>query len=222
MSRGTIFLLGGINDFLFVTRSWTYGLSRAGLPHQLVTLRWQQGILAALTFKDLWNTRHHHEQASRLAEMLRSCRQQKPDEPVHVISHSAGTAITVYALEQLAPDDAITSAILVGSALSPDYNLTAARCGTRQGLLSVESPLDCLFLGVGTTLLGTANRKWRPAAGMVGFNHLPTMTTLRRWNLADVRFGWLGGHLSVAAPGFSRAILAPWIRSVEAAVNAAP
>jgi pimeloyl-ACP methyl ester carboxylesterase len=217
---GTIFLLGGINDMLFVTKCWQFGLRRAGMPHRVTRFIWQQGFWALLCFADLWNTKHHRREAQRLADLIRRTQAQHPGEPIHIIAHSAGTAITAYALEILGPNQPITSAMLVSSGLSPRYDLSAALTATTAGIFTIESSLDCFYLGIGTCLLGTADRRWTPAAGMIGF-HEPKNSTQAsrlqeyRWKLGDVRTGWLGGHLSIATPGFVRQILAPWIRNAE-------
>ena len=208
---GTIILLGGINDMLFVTRSWQRGFEQVGVPHRIERFIWQQGLWATLCFADLWNTRHHHREAHRLADHLRNILIAEPDAPVHIIAHSAGTAITAYALEQLGPTDRITSAVLVGSALSPNYDLSRAVQATEKGVLSIESYSDCFFLGIGTLVLGTADRVWTPAAGMVGFRQSKPLLTVHRWRWSDLRSGWIGGHLSIAMPGFVRRILVPWL-----------
>lgn len=221
MTQGTIILLGGINDVWLVARNWHWALGRCDLPHSVETFRWQQGFWALLTFADLWRTSHHRNEANRLANRIRTLRRERPGDPVHLMSHSAGTALTAYALEQLQPDEAVTSAVLVGSALSPRYDLSAALRGTRYGILSVESRLDLFFLGLGTRVLGTADRRWTPAAGMVGF-HEPTDAAQAkklhrtRWTWRLVRQGWIGGHSSVASPGFVRGTLVPWVRQAEA------
>lgn len=216
--RGTIFVVGGINDVLFVTNGWRYGLKRAGLPHAVVPFRWQQGFVATLTFADLWRTAHHRASAADLAGRIRATRAVGP---VHVVAHSAGTAIAAYALEQLPPDEPATSAVLVGSALSPGYDLSAAIRGCAFGVMAVESWQDAFFLGLGTSLLGTADRVWTPAAGMVGFRPPGDPAAAARfhrvrWHPRFVRDGWLGGHLSVASPRFAARALADWVRRAEA------
>lgn len=216
MTHGTIFLLGGMNDVWVVGRAWQRYLKACELPHAIELIRWQQGFWATLTFADLWRTAHHHATAVKLAERIRETQRTKPGEPIHILAHSAGTAIAAYTLEQLAPEEAITSAVFVGSGLSPHYDLTAALQRTHIGILSVESAFDIFFLGIGTCVLGSADRRWGPAAGMVGFRMLPEKLQRLRWTPRFVRQGWLGGHISIAAPGFVRDTLAAWIRQAEA------
>jgi pimeloyl-ACP methyl ester carboxylesterase len=215
MTHGTIFLLGGINDVWVVGRAWRRFLTASGLPHAIELIRWQQGLWATLTFADLWRTSHHRATAAELAERIRQTHRTKLGEPIHVLAHSAGTAIAAYALEQLAPEEAITSAVFVASGLSPHYDLTVAVQRTKSGILCVESWLDVFFLGIGTTLLGSADRRWGPAAGMVGFRTSPEKLHATRWTPRYLRQGWLGGHISIAAPGFVRETLVPWIRQAE-------
>lgn len=217
---GTIFLVGGINDIWLVSTGWGLGLRAAGLPHRVVHFRWQQGLRATLTFADLWRTAHHRTSADRLAGLIRETLRDCPDGPVHVLAHSAGTGITAYALESLREDEAITSTVFVGSGLSPGYDLTESLNRCRVGILSVESWLDWFFLGLGTCLLGTCDRRFGPSAGMVGFKH-PTagpyqkLYTLR-WSPWHVRQGWVGGHLTQASPWFVSRTLADWVRQAEA------
>jgi hypothetical protein len=217
---GTIVLVGGINDIWLVSTGWRLGLRLAKLPHRAVHFRWQHGPKALLTFADLWRTSHHQGSADRLAGMIRETRMRYPGEPIHVMAHSAGSAITAYALERLTLEEAITSAVFVGSGLSPGYDLTACMKRCRAGMLTVESWLDFFYLGIGTSVLGSCDRHWGPAAGMVGFRaEYPRLTRIR-WRPRFVREGWIGGHLSEASPWFVRGTIAKWILQAEASVLA--
>jgi pimeloyl-ACP methyl ester carboxylesterase len=215
---GTIILLGGMNDNGLIPGGWKIGLRWAGLPHRVVHVRWQQGLRAFFILADLWRTAHHRKVAADLAARIRGTLADFPGEPIHLFGHSAGTAVAAYALEQLAPDEAVTSAVLVGSALSPGYDLGPALARTRAGILSVESYLDCLYLGVGTSVMGSADRRWGPAAGMVGFRGPGSERVRRvRWSARMLRQMWPGGHLSEGSPWFTRDTLADWVRTAEAA-----
>jgi hypothetical protein len=217
---GTIILVGGINDIWLVSTGWRLGLKLAKLAHRVAHFRWQHGARGLLTFADLWRTSHHNASAERLAAMIRETRMHYPGEALHVMAHSAGTAITAYALERLKVEDAITSAVFVGSGLSPGYDLTACLKRCAADMLSVESRLDFFYLGLGTSVLGSCDRHWGPAAGMVGFRSEYPMLTRIRWRPRYLREGWTGGHLSEASPWFVRGTIAKWIRQAEASVLA--
>ena len=83
-----------------------------------------------------------------------------------------------------------------------------------------RTELDWFFLGIGTCLLGSCDRRFGPAAGMVGFKH-PAAGPYRklhtlRWHPRYARQGWIGGHLSQASPWFVSRTIADSIRQAEA------
>ncbi|OWK35136.1 esterase/lipase family protein [Fimbriiglobus ruber] len=218
-NQGTIFLVGGINDAGFITGGWKLGLRWAGLTHRLVHFRWQHGRWALFTLHDLWNTRRHRQKAAEFADLIRACHREHPGEPIHVLAHSAGTAIASYALEALAPEESVTSAVFVGSGLSPQYDLTPVLARCRKGILAVDSPYDFVFLGIGTTLFGSCDRQFGSAAGRVGFvpaaGHEYAHLVRLPWRRELLWQGWHGGHLSQGHPRFARLTLAKWIREAE-------
>lgn len=217
---GTLFLVSGVNDTGLISRGWSRGLRFAGLTHRIETFGWQQRRWwSVLTYADLWRVGYHHRKAAELADRIRVARAAGP---VHVLAHSAGTAVASYTLAQLDPAESVRSAVFVASGLSPRFDLTPALERCDAGILSVECATDVLTLGFGTSLIGTCDRRWRPAAGLVGF-HVPAnapayrkLHTLR-WSFRHItRSGWIGGHVFSAVPGFARTILADWIRRAEA------
>ena len=210
-----IFLVGGLNDIRGITGGWERGFRDAGLPHERAVVKWQQGGWSYLTQSDLWKTTLHAEAGERLAQSIRAHRAAHGKTPIHIVAHSAGTAVTACALKCLAPAEAIASAIFVGSALSPGYDLLPIFERCEFGLLAVESRLDCFHLGLGTTLLGTADRVFAPAAGMVGFRTRHPKLHALKWQPRFVRQGWLGEHLTQGHPAFARETLAAWIRYAE-------
>jgi pimeloyl-ACP methyl ester carboxylesterase len=221
---GTIFVVSGVNDTGLVSTGWTRGLRSAGLPHVIEQFTWQQcRWWSYLTYADLWRVGYHHRQAAKLADRLRAAR---ASGSVHVFAHSAGTAIAAYALAQLAPNETITSAVFVASGLSAGFDLAPALVNCDAGILSVECGTDVLTLGLGTSLLGTCDRRWRPAAGLTGFR--PPANALAyqklhslRWSWRHLKAGWIGGHIFSAVPGFARTVLADWVLRAEAQFPAA-
>ena len=149
-------------------------------------------------------------------------KREHPDEPIHLLAHSAGTAIVAYAMEMLGEDEPITSAVFAGSGLSPHYDLTACLKRCKAGILSLESWFDCFFLGVGTTLLGTAIGDSDPlpvwsasASSWCLLRHLAKTAPASMLR----RQGWVGGAPRLASPSFVRETLVPWIRHAESAVQ---
>jgi hypothetical protein len=229
LARGKIFLLDGIGGARWLPRAWAAGLRAAGLDHDLEEFYWSHGILASPFYPDAWNLRRNRRQAEGLAERVRAYRRDHPGRPVHVVAHSAGAGVAAFALERLAPDESVTSAVLVSSGLSPWYDLAPALARTTAGALAVHSPLDVFFLGIGTLLVGTVDRRHTPAAGLVGFHPPRRDPETRRaygrlrqvwWGPGMLRQHWLGNHNGVGARRFVRDTLAAWVREAEAADGA--
>ena len=219
---GTLFLVSGVNDTGLISAGWSRGLRSAGLRYGIETFAWQQRRWwSYLTYADLWRVGYHRRKATELAERIRAAR---ADGPVHVLAHSAGTAIAAYALAQLGPTESVRSAVFVASGLSSRFDLRPSLDRCEAGILSVECATDVFTLGLGTSLLGTCDRRWRPAAGLVGFRvpaDRPAYAKLHtlRWSFRHCRTGWIGGHLFSAVPGFARTVLANWVRRAEAATG---
>jgi hypothetical protein len=224
LHSGKIFLLDGIGGVRLLPRSWAAGLRAAGLEHDLEEFYWSNGVWAAPVFADAWTLRRNRRQAERLAERIRVYRRSHPDRPLHLLTHSGGSAIAVFALELLGPEEAVTSAVLANSGLSPGYDLTRALSRTTAGMLALHSPLDVFFLGLGGLLVGSMDRRRGAAAGLIGFRRPSAAPEAARvyerlrevwWRPALVRRGWLGTHIAAAARSFASGMLAPWVREVE-------
>jgi hypothetical protein len=224
LRAGKIILLDGIGGTRLLPRSWAAGLRAAGLEHDLEEFYWSNGVWAAPIFADAWTLKRNRHQAELLAERIRAYRRNHPDRPLHLLTHSGGSAIAVFALELLGPEESVTSAVLANSGLSPAYDLTPALSATTAGMLALHSPLDVFFLGIGSLLVGSMDRRRGVAAGLVGFRPpsaaaevVQAYERLRQvwWRPRMVRRRWLGTHISAASGRFARGMLALWVREVE-------
>ena len=133
-----------------------------------------------------------------------------PGRPVHLIGHSGGAGIAVWALEALPPGRTVTSALLIAPALSPGYPLGPALARVERAAWNFWSPLDLLFLAAGTLAFGTFDGPHALAAGCVGFRGRYG----DRLRQACYRPEWAGrfhagGHLGGANRVFVAETLAP-------------
>lgn len=154
------------------------------------------------------------EEAVRMVEQARA----EGEGSIVLLGHSTGCLVTLDALERLVAEGAepVDAAVLLAAAVDPDYDLTPALPGARR-LISLRSPLDGWFLGLGTAVFGTADGRHRPAAGMVGFRgpgaddpRFEQHRFQRRW----LRCGHYGGHLGCLSPRFGRAVLHPLLEGI--------
>jgi len=166
-------------------------------------------------------TERNRREAARLAEHIRDYRRAHPGGSVHLIGHSGGTAIAVWAAEALPRDQRVGGLVLLASSLSPGYDLSPALRRSRKGIVSICSHRDTIMLGAGTSFLGTMDGPRCESAGKVGFAapagagrdaayaHLHEI----RWQPHMAALGYDGGHFSCTSPRFVAACIAPLLEA---------
>jgi pimeloyl-ACP methyl ester carboxylesterase len=160
---------------------------------------------------------HIQEEGQRLAERLCALKQQCPGRPVYIVSHSAGCAVVLSAVEQL-PPGSVDRIVLLAPAVSATYDLRPALASSVQGVDVFYSSRDWATLGIAIALLGTADRECGPAAGRIGFYPVLAgpgdeclFARLRQypWEPYMAHIGNRGGHYGTYQPAFLRAYLLP-------------
>ncbi len=219
LDKGLVLILPGIEGESFLNHNIARGLADGGVESAIEIFDWTTGVILLFLYH-LRGKRRHTRQAQRLVEQIVAYRQSHPGRPVYLVGHSGGGAMIVLALERLPPEDKVTCAVLLQSALSPDHDLTTALERTERGIWNVRSVLDVFFLGVGTWIMGTLDGRRHSAAGMVGFRQptgLPLWArelyatklhemTFRPAMIADFH---VGGHLSVTSRPYLAKNVAP-------------
>lgn len=157
--------LPGIGGPLSIDRALSAGLAMAHLP-DLEIYDWTDHDpgLHALTAYD-----RNQREAQLVAEKLTAQYRAHPNQPIIVTSHSGGTGIAVWALEKCPADVKVQTLLIMASALSPTYDLSPALSHVTGHAYAFYSPHDNIVLGAGTFTLGTIDRVYTQAAGMVGF-----------------------------------------------------
>ncbi len=219
--QGLVIVLPGIEGQSGLNASIARGLARGGVPSAIEIYDWTLAGTASWLI-NLAGESRNRQHAERLALRIVAYQKQHPGRPVHLIGHSGGGGVAVFALEALPADRPVTGALLLAPALSPEYDLTRALQRTRHGIWNFYSGQDVGFLGVGTTLFGTIDREHGAAAGAVGFREPATLKPegrrYYRTRLHQVRYtprmarsGHGGGHTGWASQEFAREWLAPLI-----------
>jgi pimeloyl-ACP methyl ester carboxylesterase len=166
--HGLAIVLPGIEAQSFLNHGIVWGLSSGGWRGAIEIDDWTTTVVLLFLYH-LRSWKRNLRQAQRIADRIVAYQTRYPGRPVHLIGHSGGGALSVLILEALPADRRITSAILLGPALSSRYPLQTALARTDRGIWSFWSYLDCVFCGAGTLLLGTLDGKHQPSAGMIGF-----------------------------------------------------
>lgn len=202
-AAGLVLIADGVGGFDLCTNSLRYAVGWSERPLAVRGHDWGHGF--GRWHRDLTDTRNHAEQAAELARRVADDHAEHPDRPRFLVGKSGGSGIVVWALEQL-PPDSVERAVLLAPALSPGYDLTQALRALRCELVVFWSPLDCVILGLGTTLFGTIDRRFGPSAGMLGFRCRDEAVGARlrqvRWHPRMAASAYFGGHLGPDHPRF--------------------
>lgn len=211
-SQGLTLVLPGIDGYGPFPHSLTMGLGDA-LPHGIEMFEWTtRRVMTGLTH--LCDLSRNREQASRLADRVEQHQQRHPGTPVHLVGHSGGAAVSVFALEELAQRAAppVTAALLLGPALWRGYDLTTA-LEQAERTVSFYSLLDIPHLVVGTVAFGSIDRRHGVCGGFLGFRERdePAYARLeqRPYRPTMVRSAHLGGHMGWTNRLFAAEHLAP-------------
>jgi len=149
-----------------------------------------------------------------MAGAIDAFQRQHPHTPIYLAGYSTGCAVVLKALEHLPPATVERVFLLVPS-VSAEYDLSTALPAVRQQVHVHYSPGDWLWMGLGTDVVGTADRRWGPTAARFGFRCLApgacAKVCQRSWQPEDQRGGHNGGHFGVYGHGFLRAQVLSWL-----------
>lgn len=199
------------------------GLMTAGFPGDVYTFPWNTGLGA--TADESAGIDYKRREARKLAGSIRRYQDAYPGRPVTLIGFSAGTAIAVFALEELPRSRQVDDVVLLGSALSRRYDLTEALRRVRDRFVVYTSPKDSV-LTVFVAITGTADREFcgACAAGLAGFDRggaaedAETAAQYRKieqvpWRPEFALAGNDGDHAGWVQPRFIQEYVAPILRS---------
>lgn len=205
--------LPGIAGIKRIDRHMIEGLQDAGFSGQIETYDWTKGdpgIDALLARK------RNDDEAATIAQKITTLRRTHSAARILLTSHSGGTGVAVWALEKLPPDIKVDTVLLLSSALSPDYDLTAALRHVSGKMYVFSSENDALVLGAGTKLFGTIDGVKTEAAGLVGFRQPSTADPAQYQKLIArpyqnewMRYGNIGDHIGSMSRAFAAKVLEP-------------
>ncbi len=217
-AAGIVFVVGGVGglDPIQACAPWT--LPKAGVPHRIEVFPWTHGKCRLL--RDLRDTPYLLAQAERLAEAVRQAQAREPSRPIYLLGHSAGAGVILAAAEKL-PPASLERILLLSAAVSSTYDLRGALRATRREVVCFNSTYDRLCLDWGTSVFGTVDRVYGPAAGLGGFQPPTDLDEEGRelyrrlvqvpWRLEMVLKCTDGSHHGPCMPIFLARQVAPWL-----------
>jgi hypothetical protein len=211
-SKGIVYIIDGAGSSGFTPLVLKSCL--APLPYEVQQFHWSTGWLRVVG--DLKNRENMQAKSDELHRTLCNYKESNPESPIFIIAKSAGTAIALNAVSQLAANT-IERLILMAPAVSPGYSLKSALAAVRQEIVSFWSPIDIFYLKYGTTWYGTADGVFGKAAGLIGFDipeeasQSPEYRKLRqiKWEPSMMRYLHPGDHWGNSMPPFVNKFIVP-------------
>lgn len=219
---------GGGGIVLNWGRSVKKGLREARFPGEIESFSWQTQ-LGPLLDQNI-STRYKRKKARELAGKIEEYKARHPDGRVSLIGLSAGTAVTLYTLEELPHGVQVENVILLSSSVSADYDLGDALRHVRNKMYVFTSDKDPVLKFL-VPVAGTADgERFTRAAGLQGFI-VPSggSEELQREYDKLVHIAWSpeldetfrGGHTDTVSSEFVASNVAPLLmgRDTRAAVS---
>jgi pimeloyl-ACP methyl ester carboxylesterase len=216
-TRPYLLHLNGIGGKRYIDQMLTSGLKLGGLDADFELYDWtgeDEGLVA------LGHVQRHVEQSAIVEKKLEQIIKADPNRRVIVTSHSGGSGIAAWALEQLPADMKIDTLVMIQPALSPKFDLSKALTHVRGHAYAFISIHDELVLGFGTRMLGTVDRVQTDAAGRVGFVKPDGADAAQYEKLVQIPYdtAWLqlgnmGDHIGPMFRPFAKMIISPLLQT---------
>jgi hypothetical protein len=226
-AKGPLLLhLPGIAGPRFCDNRMLAGLRGGGVQANFVIYDWTEndpGIHALQSYD------RNRAEAQAVADLILAHHAADPDSPIYLTAHSGGTAIAIWALEDLPPQIKIPTLLLMAPAISPQYDLSKALHHVEGNTYVFTSTLDTVVLSTGTSMFGTMDGIHTAAAGFGGFVQPagadPEMYRKLIQHPYDhewIKYGDYGDHIGAMSRRFAQAILSPLIVAADPPATTRP
>ncbi len=198
--RGLVIVLPGIEGISPANMEVRRGLLNAGIQRAIMIYSWNRpGVLVNQV--DFVGNRIA---GAFVARVISNYQDQYPGRPVHVVGHSGGGGVAVFAAESLEQGRTVDGLILLSASISAGYDLSKALRHVEGRIVNFYNPADTALLGTGTTLMGTVDGAHTASAGLNGF-------TRNYPGLVEYRVHSYGGdpHFAVTKQSFVASRVAP-------------
>jgi pimeloyl-ACP methyl ester carboxylesterase len=216
-TKGTVFIIDGAGGSGFTPLVFRRTLK--DLPYSVQHFRWGTGYMRIIS--DLTNKANIDSKAAEFAQVINQYRLTNLNHKVFVIAKSAGTVIALKALALLEPAS-VESVVLLAPAVSPRFPLGESLRGVKKEIVSFWSPFDLFWLGLGTSLFGTADGVHCRAAGLVGFSYgkdsshrEPEKLRQVKWDSSMLKYGHIGEHAGNSMPPYIHKFIVPILTHEE-------
>lgn len=194
------------------------GLLDAGYEGSGEMFPWNTGL--GVTADHTSSESYKRGKARQLASQIAEYESKHPGAPVTLMGLSAGTAVAVFALEELPRGVDVENVILLSPSIGADYDLGRALRHVKGKMYVFTSTKDAVLTYL-VRNVGTADRRESEPAGIYGFRRprsasRDAMSDYAKvvhiqWRQEFARYGDLGGHTDVVNAAFVQKFIAPLV-----------
>ena len=158
----------------------------------------------------------------KIAQRIVKYQDKHPGRPVHIVGHSGGGGIAVFAASAMPKDRKVSGLILLSASISSNHDITRALQHCSSGIVNFYNKNDLALLGLATTVLGNVGGAHGPSAGLLGFK-LPDASAsddkklayqkLYQVPLTDSMLEGATAHFATTQPSFVTTFVSPWVLS---------
>ena len=170
LANGLVIVLPGIEGESQANRSIRDGLLAAGVDRAVPIHHWGRpvpGLGLLLNQMDIIGNRLA---GINIAKMIVAYQDSHPGMPVHIVGHSGGGGVAVFAAEAMPAGRQVDGLVLLSASVSSAYDLTKALGKCKNGIVNFYSKADVGLLVIGTIVAGNVDGIRGPAAGAISFD----------------------------------------------------
>jgi len=218
LDNGLVIVLPGIEGVSPFNRDIRKGLKNAGVYKGLPIHSWGRPIPIAGVLLNQMDFIGNRLAGQKIAQLIVDYQDSHPGRPVHIVGHSGGGGVAVFAAEAMPEGRKIDGLILLSASISHKYDLTKALGHCRNGIVNFYNPKDTGLLSVGTTLVGNVDGAHGPSSGLSGFEKPSDDSDLQMANsslyqvhVTDRMTGGGDAHMGTTKASFVVKYVAPWV-----------
>ncbi len=214
LEKGLVIVLTGVEGRSIFNDKICEGINAGGVDCAIELNDWTLMLVGVSQMTEGRNRQRAEEIALRITRYQYT----HPGRPVVLVGQSGGGAMALWIAEAMPSRRQVDGIILLAASISPEYRMDEALLKSSRGVVSFYSPGDFMFLGFGTTVMGTMDGKHSASAGQAGFRVPPNCPPYQKlyqvcWNEQMEKSGFGGGHLSSGASEFVANYVSPLIMS---------
>jgi pimeloyl-ACP methyl ester carboxylesterase len=208
--QGLVIILPGIDGETENVHNIRRGLANAGCTRAMPIYNWGAPIPGVGLIINQTNVIGNRIAGANVAKMIEQYQDTYPGRPVHIVGHSGGGGVAVFAAEALSEGHRVDGLILLHASISAGYDLSKALDKVSVGIMNYYNPDDGL-LSVGTVFMGNVDGAHDAGAGLNGFRN--PAPRVRQVQVSATGGG--GGHFGATSPYYVASHVAPWILSSQ-------